>query len=261
VKAIAVEKLHATGYTYAQAIKEVELSAQRQAPGPVVPRSNASYSSIVADSSPLCPSPVALTTVAISVDVHQSQGSCSGVHTKQSRPLVGQQAQSGSTVVAAEGRGSESAFADLRGIMKEELASGEKRLDDSIHASLTGFSIKLGQFMKVFKLNLLSEGTKERSLLLISLLRNAFGQEVSDTLQREWLPANKDASGHDQVLSVCPEVRVSTLQPKNTAGQASVKNLTSPPGQSFSQLTRVVTKPSGRAKARGKGKIASSSAQ
>jgi len=168
VKAIAVEKLRATGYTYAQAIKEVELSAQRQAPGPVVPRSPASYAYIVANSSPLCPSPVALTTVAIPVDVHQSQGSCSGLHTKQSQPLVGQQAQSGSTVVAAEQQGSETAFADLRGIMKEELASSEKRLDDSIRASLTGFSIKLGQFMnEVFKLNLLSEGTKERSLLLI----------------------------------------------------------------------------------------------
>jgi hypothetical protein len=259
VKAIAVEKLRATGYTYAQAAKEVELSALRQSPGPVVPRSPASYASIVANSSPLCQSPLALTTVEIPVDVHQSQGSCSGVHTKQSQPLVSQQAQSGSTVIATEQQGSESAFADLRGIMKEELASSEKRLDDSIRASLTGFSIKLGQFMhEVFKMNLLSEGAKERSLLLISLLRNAFGQEVSDTLQREWLPANKDAPGPDQVLTVSPEVCVSALQPKNTAGQASVKKLTSP---SFSQLPRVVTKPGGRAKGRGKGKIASSSAQ
>jgi hypothetical protein len=70
MNAIAVEKLHATGYTYAQAVKEVELSAQRQAPGLVIPFSHASYASIVADSSPLCPSPVAFTTVAIPVDVH-----------------------------------------------------------------------------------------------------------------------------------------------------------------------------------------------
>jgi hypothetical protein len=75
--------------------------------------------------------------------------------------------------------------------MREELASRKKQVDDIIHASLAGFSIELGQFMnEVFKMNLLSVGAKERSLLLISLLRNAFGPEVNEALQEEWLPAS-----------------------------------------------------------------------
>jgi hypothetical protein len=259
-KATAVEKLCANGRSYAQAVKEVELSVQRQAPSLVVPSSHASYASIVEDSSPPCSSSVALTTVAITADVHQSQGSCSGVHTKQSQPLVSQQAQSGSTVVAEEGQGGVSTFADLRGIMKEELASIKKRLDDIIRASLTGFSIRLGQFLnEVFKLNLMSEGTKERSLLLISLLRNAFGPEVSEALQEEWLPANGVVSGQDQTPRKKPsEDGVTTIvQTKKVAGTERTRSLLPLVGSASLQLNRVLPKQGGRSKGRGKGKTAS----
>ena len=53
-KATAVEKLRANGRSYAQAVKEVEFSVQREALGLDVPSTHASYASIVADSSSPC---------------------------------------------------------------------------------------------------------------------------------------------------------------------------------------------------------------
>lgn len=143
--------------------------------------------------------------------------------------------------------------------MREELASSEKRVDDIIRASLTGFSIKLGQFMnEVFKMNLLSEGAKERSLLLISLLRNAFGPEVSEALQEEWLPASGAASGQGHTPGKPSEDCVPTIvKTKKVAGTEQTRSLLPLVGSASLQLNRVLSKQGGRSKGRGKGKTAS----
>jgi hypothetical protein len=62
----------------------------------------------------------------------------------------------------------------------------------------------LGDFLhEVFKINLLNEGAKERSLFLISIPRNAFGQEVSGVLQGEWLHACTAVSDQGPLISRC----------------------------------------------------------
>jgi hypothetical protein len=261
MKATAVEKLRATGRSYAQAVKEVEVAEHRQVPNQYRAMPSAPFSTPLTSVSPSRPLPGALSTVTIPVDVHHAQGSYSD---SGSRPLTNLQvAKANTSAEAADNQSGENNFADLRRVMKEELASSEKRLRETICESLTEFSIKLGKFMnEVFKLNLLSEGTKERSLLLISLLRNAFGQEVGEALQREWISASCGTSGHDRVLGTSPKVSVSdSVQPKKVVDQVSVGSLISPVGPSPSQLTRVVSKQGGRARGRGKSKTAASSAR
>jgi hypothetical protein len=110
---------------------------------------------------------VGLSNRVVTVDVHQSQGPCS-VFSPTHAPLISgnevdSESQPAFKSVCKNGSDKcnkeNSSVADLRKILKEELSSSEKRIDDTIRASLTGFSIKLGKFIhEVFKINLLNEG-------------------------------------------------------------------------------------------------------
>jgi hypothetical protein len=232
MKATAFEKLCATGRSYAKAVKKAEVAEHRQVPNQYRAMSSASHSTPWSSVPPSCPLPRALSSATIPVGVHQTQGSNldSG-----SRPLKNLHVAKAYTSAEALGNQTgENYLADLRKVMKEELASSENRFGETIRAWLIDFFIKLEKFMnEVLKLNLQSEGTKERSLLLISLLRDAFGQEVSEALQREWVSASC-TSGHNRILEASPEVSVSDyfVQPKKVVDRVTVGTLISPVGPS-----------------------------
>jgi hypothetical protein len=90
---------------------------------------------------------------------------------------------------------------------------------------------------EVFKINLLNEVAKERSFFLISLLRNAFGQEVSEVLQEEWLPACPVASDQDLPLQGISSktFKLDAPQPKKFTGSELLRRLEVPVGLSSSQ--------------------------
>jgi hypothetical protein len=90
----------------------------------------------------------------------------------------------------------------------------------------------------------MNEDVKDRSLLLISLLRNAFRLEVSEALQEEWLPANRVVSGKDQIPRKKPsEDCVTTfVQTKKVAGTEATILLLPLVGSASLQLDRVLPK-------------------
>jgi hypothetical protein len=187
----------------------------------------------------------------IAADVHRSQGSSPSFSQVVNQPA----SKASLSLGSEEGNKENKSTIDFRMIIKEELASCERRLDDAIHASLTGFSIKLGHFLhEVFKINLLNEGAKERSLLLISLLRNAFGQEVSEVLQGEWLPACTAVSDQGPaLLEVSAKTCVfSSSQLKKAAGSKTSKGSASHGGSSLAQSPQLVSKICGQPKGQGK---------
>jgi hypothetical protein len=93
----------------------------------------------------------------ITVDVHRTQGSSSSFSQVVNQPASKASLPSGTEKCNKENKST----IDFCKIIKEELSSCERRLDDLIHASLTGFSIKLGHFLhEVFKINLLLKGQR-----------------------------------------------------------------------------------------------------
>jgi hypothetical protein len=262
-KAIAVEKLRATGRTYAQAVKEVD-SLQQQTPN------GAHHPQASIEARPFSSSSgVALDTGMMTVDVHQSQGPCPSFEPVQIPLIRGNQVENqpvfkhNFTLDSDKGHRANKPTEDFRKIMREELVSSEKRLDDTIRASLTGYSIKLGKFLhEVFNINLLNEGAKERSLLLISSIRNAFGQEVSDVLQGEWLPACPVAA--DQGLFVpgtlTKTCNLSAPQLKKSA-DSGLPGRSELPVRVTTVRSSAASKCRGQTRARSKGKSASKQAQ
>jgi hypothetical protein len=108
---------------------------------------------------------------------------------------------------------------------------------------------------EVFKINLLNEVAKERSFFLISLLRNAFGQEVSKVLQEEWLPACPLASDQDLPLKGISSKtsKLGAPQLKKSAGSELLGRL-EVPVESSSQTSQAAYKQGGQTQAQGKGK-------
>jgi hypothetical protein len=257
-KATAVEKLRANGRTYAQAVKEIESNAQGAISNQEMVGTRATHFPSVASTHSSFTSPVI--TIA---DVHQSQGSCLSSRSTQMQQLTRNQRASSSNLSAAAETDQidGGSYSSLRKIMKEELASTEKHLEETIRASLTGFTIRLGKFMnEVFKLNLQNEGTKERTLLLISLLRNAFGQEASEALQEEWMSGNKISSQQGQSMGEeSPEVNTShTPQSKKAAGAECTRGRIPMVRKTSLQKNQALPKQSGRSKGRDKNRTAGS---
>ena len=88
---------------------------------------------------------------------------------------------------------------NIRAILREELIESKCRMENLIAGALCEFLMKLGRLLhEAFSLNMAKEGQKERSLLLVSLLRNNFGQAIGDDLLNEWLPV--DSSGKENTL-------------------------------------------------------------
>ena len=88
---------------------------------------------------------------------------------------------------------------NIRAMLREELIESECRMENLIAGALREFSMKVGRLLhEAFSLNMAKEGHKERSLLLVSLLRNNFGQAIGDDLLNEWLPV--DSSGKENTL-------------------------------------------------------------
>ena len=102
-------------------------------------------------------------------------------------------------------------------------------MENLIAAVLREFSLKVGRFLhEAFSLNLAWEAQKERSLLLVSLLRNNFGQKVGDDLLNEWLPAGSASVFRDPILQPCVlpaspgpiiDVAMSTVEPEKESLQ------------------------------------------
>jgi hypothetical protein len=93
-------------------------------------------------------------------------------------------------------------------------------------------------------------------LLLISLLRNAFGREVSEVLQEEWLSANQVASDQELPLQGISS-KTSELgapQLKKSAGSELLRRLEVPVGSSSARSSQAAYKLGGQTRARGKGK-------
>jgi hypothetical protein len=81
---------------------------------------------------------------------------------------------------------------EFKAILREELIVSESHMETLI-SILREFSMKAGRILHdAFALNLVKEGYKERSILLVSLLRNNFGQFIGDYLLNKWLPAFPD---------------------------------------------------------------------
>ena len=93
-----------------------------------------------------------------------------------------------------------SSTSEFRAILREELIVSESRMETLISLTLREFSMKVGRILHdAFSLNLVKEGQKERALLLVSLLRNNFGQSIGDDLLNEWLPAFPANQVHSSV--------------------------------------------------------------
>jgi len=272
VGARAVDKLRATGLSYADAAKKVrQLPAdavatqgtltrpavvkqipQRQFP-PLAERFNPQASGS-------CPAgPPKLPCTYVTADIHCSQGSYLEPSIECLQHADTPQAQRGliPTIMTMAGTqdlepedqslttGSTPRPPNFRSILREELIESECRMENLIAGALREFSMKVGRLLhEAFSLNMAKEGHKERSLLLVSLLRNNFGQAVGDDLLNEWLPS---CSPNENCSLPLPELSPPTQSPiiqmaaplKDLAANCSPKNKNQSASQQKNKNPRV----------------------
>ncbi len=225
VSARAVEKLRASGLTYADAAKKVKkLTSVKAVSGhgnnfPVptsihgAPQTTPqTFSSHIQRQSSHRPR---MTGVEVTAQVHSSQGSyfpsqpttqvpqpaaqkpSSELNSSSSQPMVEEFNEQRETLTVP---GITPSTSEFRAILREELIVSESRMETLISSTLREFSMKVGRILHdAFSLNLVKEGQKERALLLVSLLRNNFGQSIGDDLLNEWLPAFPANQVHSSV--------------------------------------------------------------
>jgi len=223
----AVEKLRALGLTYADAAKKVKkLTSAKAGSGD---GNNSPIPTSVQGASQTTPQRYSqatgyqvnrqnsrMTGVEVTAQVHGSQGSyypsqpatqvpqpavqkpSSELSSGSSQPLDEEFNEQRETLTAP---GIPYSTSEFRAFLREELIVSESRMETLISSTLREFSMKVGRILHdAFSLNLVKEGQKERALLLVSLLRNNFGQSIGDDLLNEWLPAFPANQVHSSVM-------------------------------------------------------------